>query len=156
MRRGLNCSDQAQNPNWHNVIFILSNILPSILSPRSFFFFFFFVFAQRPPPVSEIPSRCPLLPFPAALETMLCDWNWYARHGELNPHNLLSHLRHTQSIYFIIAVLWESDLRLPRFSWISWSQVGRQDMGGQGRGGALLETWDETKWLYIFECVIRL
>lgn len=35
---------------------------------------------------------------------------------ELNPHNLLSHLTHTQSIHPVIALLWEADVRLPWFS----------------------------------------
>lgn len=90
---------------------------PSILSFRVARLFL--CVSHRP---SFHPYQIPLqdasfrLSLPRWRQAMLCDWNLYARRGELNPHNLLSHLRHTQSIQSVIAVLWEADVRLPWFS----------------------------------------
>lgn len=50
---------------------------------------------------------------------------------ELNPHNLLSHLTHTQSIHPVIALLWEADVRLPWFSCVRGRGIARRDRGAQ-------------------------
>lgn len=113
---------------------------------------------DTPPRHKRTPSR---LFLPRWRQAMLCDWNLYARRSELNPHNLLSHLTHTQSIHSVIALLWEADVRLPWFSCMcgcverkerSGSQAGAQYCR-QDTGGWLGERCSGAKVFRVTECV---